>query len=98
MLLGSSLVLVAATVAGAPQPLRGVVALWFFLTCPGLAIVGLLRIDDLLAEALIAVALSVAIGMLLAVAMVLTHTWSPVVATATLVALSLAGAGAQVRR
>jgi hypothetical protein len=94
----SSIVLAAVILAGAPQPFRGVITLWFFLTCPGLAIVGLLQIEDLLAEALIAVALSVTIGMLLALVMVLTHTWSPAAGTAILILLSLAGAGAQVRR
>jgi hypothetical protein len=97
-MIASSLALALAIALGAHGPVRGVLALWFFLTCPGMAIVGLLRIDDRLAEALLAIALSIAIGMLVALAMVLAHAWSPNAAAALLVALTLAGAVAQVRR
>jgi hypothetical protein len=97
-MIAASLSLASAIALGAHGPVRGVLALWFFLTCPGMAIVGLLRIEDRLAEALLGVALSIAIGMLVALAMVLLHVWSPNVAAASLIALTLAGAVAQVRR
>lgn len=78
-------------------PVRGVLALWFFLTCPGMAMVGLLEITDPLAEVVLAIALSVAIGMLLALAMLVTHTWSPDAAMVILLTLSGLGAAAQAR-
>ena len=78
-------------------PARGILALWFFLTCPGMAIVGLLDVEDLLSEVVLAIALSIAIGMLLAVAMLVTHTWSPDGAMAILLTLSVFGAIAQAR-
>ncbi len=77
-------------------PAREVLALWFFLTCPGMAIVGLLDVEDLLGEMVLAIAVSIAIGMLLALAMLVTHSWSPDAATAILLALSVLGAAAQV--
>ena len=95
---GSALALSVAMILGGHGPVRGVLALWFFLTCPGMAIAGLLDVRDLLAEVLIAVALSVALGMLLTLIMVLTHSWSTGVATGILVALTLVGAGAQAWR
>jgi hypothetical protein len=96
-IVASSLALALAIVLGAHGPVRGVLTLWFFLTCPGMAIVGLLDIDDRLAETVIAIGLSVAIGMLLGLVMMLTHTWSADAATAILLSLSVTGAGAQAR-
>jgi uncharacterized membrane protein len=96
-LLASSVALSAAVAFDAHGPVRGVLALWFFLTCPGMAIVGLLDVEDALAEASLAVALSIAIGMLLALAMLVTHTWSPDAGAAVLVGLSVSGAALQVR-
>ena len=97
VLVASSLALLAAVVLGTHGPVRAVLAIWFFLTCPGMAIVGLLDIDDRLGELLLAIALSIAIGMLLAAAMLISHTWSPNGAMTILVALSLLGATAQMR-
>ncbi|MGZ4304073.1 MAG: hypothetical protein ACXVFQ_18560 [Solirubrobacteraceae bacterium] len=98
VMVASSLALALALVVGAHGPVRGALALWFFLTCPGMAIIGLLDIKDLLAEVLLAVALSIAIGMLSALAMALAHAWSADAATAALVVLTLLGARAQVVR
>lgn len=95
VLAGSSLALALAVGLGTHSPVRAVLTIWFFLTCPGLAVVGLLDIEDSLGEMLLAVALSIAIGMLLAAGMLITHTWSPDGALAILVGLSLLGAAGQ---
>jgi uncharacterized membrane protein len=88
----SSLALALAVALDAHGVAREVLALWFFLTCPGLSVVGLLDIDDPLAEGVLAVAVSIAIGILIALAMVLTHTWSPDAGLAIALTLSLLGA------
>jgi uncharacterized membrane protein len=98
VMIASALTLSAAIALGAHGLVRGVLALWFLLTCPGMAIVGLLEIEDRLAEVLLAVALSIAIGMLLGLAMVLGHLWSPDAAAGLLIVLTLVGAVVQVRR
>lgn len=97
IILASSLALALTAGLGTHGLVRGVLALWFFLTCPGMAIVGLLEIEDLLAEALLAVALSIAIGVVVALAMVLTHTWSLAAGAAILLTFSVLGAIAQAR-
>jgi uncharacterized membrane protein len=81
---------------GAAQPVRGTVTLWFFLVCPGLALVGLARITDRLAEAVLAVALSLALSTGVAVVMGLTDAWSTDAALAILLGISLLGAAFQV--
>jgi uncharacterized membrane protein len=80
---------------GAAQPVRGILVLWFFLICPGLALVGLVGIRDRLAEAVLAVALSLALGTGVAVVMGLTDTWSPDAGLAILLGISLLGAAFQ---
>jgi hypothetical protein len=83
---------------GLPTAVRGPLAIWFCLTCPGFGVLGLLDVEDLLAEVLLAVGVSIALGVLVTVAMVLTHTWSPAAGTAILAVVSLAGAAVQLRR
>lgn len=97
LLLISSAALGASYALGSHNPIREALALWFFLTCPGMAIVGLLDIEDRLAEILIAVALSIALGMLLSLAMAVSHAWTLAGASAVLISLSVLGAAGQVR-
>jgi hypothetical protein len=77
------------------QPMRTIAAFWFFLVCPGLAVVGMIDIRDRLAEAIVAVALSIAIVTGVAMVMVMAEIWSPDAGLAVLIAISLAGAAAQ---
>jgi hypothetical protein len=65
------------------------------LVCPGLALVGLLRLDGLLAPALLVVATSVVVDGGVAEFLVVTKTWSAGLALAVLIGVSLAGAAAQ---
>jgi hypothetical protein len=77
------------------QPARAIVVFWFFLTCPGLAFVGLLGIRDWLDEAIVAIALSVALDAGVAITMVLAKAWSPDAGLAVLIGISLLGAALQ---
>jgi hypothetical protein len=72
------------------------VVFWFFLVCPGLAVVGLLDIRDWLAEAVTAIAVSVALGTGVATVMVMAKIWSPGAGLAVLIGISLLGAAVQV--
>jgi hypothetical protein len=74
------------------QPARAVVVFWFFLTCPGLALVGMLGIRDWLDEAIVAIALSFALATGVATIMVMAKLWSPDAGLAILIAISLLGA------
>jgi len=78
------------------QPVRAIFVFWFFLICPGLAIVGLLDIRDWLAEAVVAIGLSLAIDTGVATIMVLAKLWSPDAGLAVLIGISLLGAALQV--
>ena len=66
-----------AVVSDMGSPIRPVIAFWFLLICPGMAIVHLLRVGDRAAEVTLAVALSIAIDTIVAEAMILTGLWSP---------------------
>lgn len=76
-------------------PVRPVIAFWFLLICPGMAVVRLLRVGERAAEVTLAVALSIAIDTLVAEALVLTGLWSPERALFVLIVFCLAGAGFQ---
>jgi hypothetical protein len=77
-------------------PLRFVVAFWFLLVCPGMALVPLMRLRDRIAEWTLAIALSLALDALVAGAMVFFGAWSPERGLIILVAVSLIGALLQV--
>jgi len=67
-------------------------ALWFLFVCPGMALVRLLHLDQPLAEWVAAVALSIALGGIIASVLVYTQSWSPAVALEALVAVTVGGA------
>lgn len=58
------------TYAAIESPIRPVIVFWFLLICPGMALMRWLRIQDTVAELMLAVALSLALDMLIAVMMV----------------------------
>lgn len=59
------------------SPIRPFIVFWFFLVCPGMALVPLLSIEDKSTEFIIAIALSLAIDTAIATIMVYTGLWSP---------------------
>jgi len=79
-------------------PLRPFVGLWFLLVCPGLALVRLLHLDDLVSEVMLAVAFSLTLDALVASTMLYAGVWSPGGALAVLISVSIGGATLQALR
>jgi hypothetical protein len=88
----SSLTAMWAVLTNAGPPLQPAILFWFLLVCPGMAFVRLLRLDDRLAQWVLAIAVSIALGVVLTETMIYSHRWNPVGAILTLAALSIIGA------
>lgn len=69
---------------------------WFFLVCPGIAIVGLLPVKQISIQISLVCALSMAVNTILAEIMAFAHLWSPTRALLLLAALVVSGAILQV--
>jgi uncharacterized membrane protein len=69
---------IAVVVAGINSPLRPALVLLFLVLAPGMALVRLLGIPDPIAVIMLAIAISLALGGVVAGTMVYTGTWSPV--------------------
>ena len=76
--------------------IRGGVTLAFMAAGPGMAIMGLLRLDDLLLELSLALALSLALETIIAMAMLILKHWIPSDGLLTVEVLTAIGALAQV--
>jgi len=90
----AALIAVAATVLvflDVDSPLRVALVAIFLLVCPGLALVRLLRLDDPLLELTLAVAFSLALAGLVAVALLYADLWSPGAGLVILVVITLVG-------
>jgi uncharacterized membrane protein len=87
--------LAVALAADAPPAVRGPLALWFLLACPGLALVPLLRLADPVARWTLIVSLSVALDLAVTLIMMYAGWWSSPAIFAVLAAISLAGGVAQ---
>ena len=85
-----------ASAAAVPAAIRAPVVLWFLLACPGMAYVRLLRLRDELAEWMLAVALSLALDLLVASAMLYAGSWAPDRILLVIIGLSAVGALLQV--
>lgn len=71
--------------------LRPFVVLWFVVVCPGMAIVRLLPVGERLAELTLAVAVSLALGIIVPGTMLYAGFWSPEIALAILISITLIG-------
>lgn len=91
----SALAAMWAVLARAGPPLQPAILLWFLLVCPGMAFVRLLRVEDALARWALAIAVSTALGVVLAEAMIYGRWWNPLRGILTLAALSIIGAALQ---
>jgi hypothetical protein len=80
---------------GVTSPIRPIVALWFLVFCPGIALVRLLRLRDVWAEVTLATAVSRALDVGVATMLVYSGYWSPKLGLAILIGLSLLGAALQ---
>lgn len=89
----SALLALLFVVADIGSPLRPLVALWFLGFCPGMAVVQLLAIRNRLGEVMLAIALSVALATLTAMAMIYANVWSPQLGVGVLAAITLAAVG-----
>ena len=75
---------------------RPVVVLWYLLICPGMAYVRLLNLRDLLAEWVLAVALSVSIDAIVSGVMLYAGFWYPLYALLFVISVSVLGVVLQV--
>lgn len=89
----SALLALLFVVADFGSPLRPFVALWFLGFCPGMAVVQRLAIRHRLGEIMLAIALSVTMSTLTAMAMIYAGVWSPRLGVGLLAAFTLAAAG-----
>jgi hypothetical protein len=91
----SALAMLEGVVGSGVSPVRTVVVIWFLAVCPGLGIVGLLRLRDPWVVAALVPALSLSIDVIVAAFLSYAGLWSPDAAILILVAVSVAGALAQ---
>ncbi len=93
-------VLIAASVVGvalvtfvdtAPPALRTLVASWFLLVCPGLALVRLMRLNEPLRIWPLAIALSLALDAVVAITMLYANVWSVQLGMVVLMGICLFG-------
>jgi uncharacterized membrane protein len=97
MVIGISSILFILTIGlNVQSPLRGLLTFWFLLVCPGMAFIRLLNLKEAIFEWVLAVALSMALGMIFSEAAVLNQRWSPEAVSILLASLSLFGAILQV--
>jgi hypothetical protein len=85
----------ALALAGAPTAVRLPVVLVFLLLGPGMAFVPLLGLGDPVAELTIAVGISLAVDVAVALAMLYAGAWSPPATLVVVAALALCGAALQ---
>ncbi|MDQ3781242.1 MAG: DUF1616 domain-containing protein [Chloroflexota bacterium] len=97
-----TVILLSATALGVSvfadlqSPLRAILALGFLFVCPGMAFVPLLRVEDVLTELSLGVALSLSLDALVAGTMLYAGLWSPEWGLALLIVVSLVGALLQI--
>lgn len=93
----SGLAAVAGVLGEVGAPVQPVLVLWFVLLCPGMAIVGLVRPSSLLFALTLSIAVSCALAVAVAQALLFAGAWSPVSGLIILAALTTIGAGADLR-
>lgn len=77
-------------------PLRSIILFLYIVLVPGLAFTRLFNFRDILTEVVLAVALSLAAGTILAELMIFSHLWSPDAGLGIMVILSIIGAILQI--
>jgi len=96
IIMASAYAAVIVVVADLVTPFRAVIAFWFLLICPGMAFVGLLGLSDRLTELILAIALSLTLDTIVAMAMVYAGVWSPIGGLLALAGQSTVGVVLQV--
>ena len=91
----SGLAAIAGVLGEVGAPVQPVLVFWFVLVCPGMAFVGLIRPPSLLFALTLSIAVSCALAVGVAQALLYAGAWSPVTGLIILVALTAVGAGAE---
>lgn len=97
IVLFSTLAVALAVFGGVGSPWRPLVVFWFLLVCPGMALVGLFLPRDGVATVTLALALSIALDTLIAMALLYAGYWSPRAGLVVLIAITLVGVVLQFR-
>lgn len=92
----SALAAVVAVLGDAGAPVRPMLVIWFVLVCPGMAFVGLIRLPSPLFALTLSIALSCALAVVVAQAMLFAGVWNPVAGLVTLAVLTMVGTGTDV--
>ena len=93
----SGLAAVAGVLGEVGAPVQPMLVLWFVLVCPGMAFVGLIRPPSPLFALTLSIAVSCALAVVVAQALLFAGAWSPVAGLIILAALTTVGAGAELR-
>jgi hypothetical protein len=88
MLLLIGVAVLTLVVVRAPAAVRAAPVIAYVMTVPGLACVRLARLPDRLAEFALAVGLSLALGVVVAQAMIYLRVWSPTLGIITLIVIA----------
>jgi uncharacterized membrane protein len=98
IIIATSAVVIGVLVFGdVDSPIRPIIALWFLVFCPGIALVRLLRLQEVWAEVTLAAAVSLSLDVGVASMLVYSGYWSPKLGLAILISVSMLGAALQLR-
>jgi hypothetical protein len=75
---------------------RPFIVLWFLFVCPGMALVRFFRLEELVVEWILALALSFAVDAIVAGILLYAGRWSPTATLGILMGISLGGATLQI--
>jgi hypothetical protein len=92
ILASSALAMLEGVAASGTSTPRTLVVVWFFVMCPGLGIVGLLRLRDPWLELALVPAVSLAVDVIVGAVLSYAGLWSLAAGVVILVAISVAGA------
>ena len=93
----SGLAAVAAVLGEVGAPIQPMLVFWFVLVCPGMAFVGLFRPPSLVFALALSIAVSCALAVVVAQALLFAGAWSPVAGLVILAALTTVAAGVELR-
>jgi hypothetical protein len=91
IVLASTVAVGLVSLIGGLEIVRAPITVWFIAICPGMAIVRLLRLDEPIADVMLALALSFALAGLIPAIFLYLGAWSPAWSLTTLVAIAATG-------
>jgi hypothetical protein len=93
VLISSCVMIWVEVMLGNTNPFRVALTLWFFFVCPGMAYIQSLQIKGLLERWALALALSIIIDMLVALAILYANIWSYILGLNIVIVITLTGTG-----